>query len=128
MAQTQKARIVASLSGGYERLKELVRADAKAPDVAELLANLTSKALDFLSSCKQIPLVSKVHGKTYFAFTMKRSGKLSRAVNAELFNPNTRRQLSYLVDGTLNNLAVIDRSRPISFLTLALGDRSFTYR
>ena len=119
MAQIQKARIVASLFGGYERLKELVRADAKAPDVAELLADLTSKALDFLSSCKQIPLVSKVHGKTYFSFTMKRSGKLSRAVNAELFNPNTRRQLSYLVDGTLNNLAVPDRSRLLYTIALA---------
>lgn len=111
MARTQKAQIVASLSAGYERLKELVRADAKAPDVAELLAALTSKALDFLSSCKQIPLVSKVHGKTYFSFTAKRGGKLSRAVNQELFDPNVRRQLSHLVQGTLIKLAPPDRSR-----------------
>ena len=119
MARSPATQIASALFEGYERLKELVRRDAKDPAVAVLLAGLTSKALQFLAGCQRVPLVSKVHGKTYFSFTMKRSGKLSRAVNAELFNPNTRRQLSYLVDGTLNNLAVIDRSRLLYTIALA---------
>jgi hypothetical protein len=111
MAQSQAAQIASTLFEGYEHLKELVRRDAKNRAVAELLADLTTKALQFLSGCQRVPLVSKVHGKTYFSFTIKRSGKLSRAVNEELFNPNIRRQLSHLADGTLINLAPSDRSR-----------------
>lgn len=119
MARTQKARIVATLSEGYERLKELARADAKAPDVAELLADLTSKALDFLSSCERVPLVSKVHGKRYFSFAIKRNGKLSRAVNEELFNPNIRPQLTHLVQGALIDLAPAGRSRLLYTIAIA---------
>jgi len=58
-----------------------------------------------------VPLVSKVHGKTYFSFTTKRGGTLSRAVNAALFDSNIRRQLSHFVDGTFNKLPLADRSR-----------------
>lgn len=119
MARLRKDRTIASLSEGYERLKELVRADAKASDVAELLADLTSKALRFLSSCKQTPLVSKVHGKRYFSFTIKGTDKLSRAVNKELFHPNIRGQLSHLVEGTLINLASADRSRLLYTIAIA---------
>lgn len=119
MARSRTVRIVSNLSEGYERLKELVRSDAKAPNVAKLLTDLTSDALHFLSSCKQVPLASKVHGKRYFSFTVKGSDKLSRAVNEELFNPNIRRQLNHLVEGALIKLAPADRSRLLYTIAIA---------
>lgn len=111
MVRSQAAQIASTLVEGYERLKQLVRRDAKDPAVAKLLADLASKALQFLAGCQRVPLVSKVHGKTYFSFTTKRGGTLSRAVNAALFDSNIRRQLSHFVDGTFNKLPLADRSR-----------------
>jgi len=119
MARPSGARIAAGLSEGYERLKKALREDAKTPAVAELIADFTSKALDFLADCNQIPLVSKVRGKTYFSFTQRRSEILSRAVNAQLFNPNARQQLRHLTEGTLANLEATDRSRLLYTIAIA---------
>lgn len=119
MARSSAARIAGALSEGYERLKKVVRHDAKDAAVAELIADFTSKALDFLADCNQIPLISKVRGKTYFSFTQRRSGNLSRAVNAQLFNPNARQQLRHLTEGTLANLEATDRSRLLYTVAIA---------
>ena len=115
-----KNRILASLSKDYEQLKELVHRDAKADDVATLIAKLTTKALDFLfSNCKQIPLISKVPGKNYFSFSLRGGGKFSRAVNLELFDPRVRNKLNCFVDGSLTKLPLPDRTRLLYTIAMA---------
>ena len=115
-----KNRILASLSKDYEQLKELVHRDAKADDVATLIAELTTKALDFLlSNCKQIPLISKVPGKNYFSFSLRGGGKFSRAVNLELFDPRVRNKLNCFVDGSLTKLPLPDRTRLLYTIAMA---------
>ena len=115
----RRSRVLSSLSIDYEKLKEMVRYDAKATDVGRHFIQLTAKALDFLSaSSTQIALVSKVPGKKYFSFSIDKGKKLSRAVNQALFDPRLKHRLNYLEEG-LAELPVPERARFLYTVAMA---------
>lgn len=101
------------LSTRYKTLKEETARDARSAEVSELIAKFTSAALDFLSSCQRVPLISKVPEKTYFSFAKAgRKPKLSRAVNESLFDADSaKRHLDNLLQGTLNTIQLQERTR-----------------
>lgn len=104
--------ILQELTASYKTLKKETARDAKSTQVAELIAKFTTSALDFLSSCKKIPLVSKVPGKTYFSFAKSgKKPKLSRAVNKSLFDPSSSKYLKDFMNGTLNKIPLPERTR-----------------
>jgi hypothetical protein len=61
--------VLQRLTDSYGLLEKETARDAKSPKVAGLIGKLTTDALDFLSSCRQVPLVSRVPNKSYFAFS-----------------------------------------------------------
>jgi len=104
--------ILKALSASYSTLKLTTAKDAKSAQVAELIASFTSAAVDFLSTCPRVPLVSKVPQKTYFSFAKPgKKGKLSRAVNDGLFDPSSAQYLDHLIHGTLNRIPLPERAR-----------------
>ncbi len=104
--------ILKELTAGYKTLKKQTAKDAKSAQVAKLIAHFSSSALDFLSSCQRVPLISKVPGKTYFSFARAgKKPKLSRAVNVSLFDPSSAKHLNHLISGTLNNIPLSERTR-----------------
>jgi hypothetical protein len=112
--------ILQGLNEGYRALKKEASKDAKSPDVATLIGRFAGAALAFLSSCTQVPLISKVPGKSYFSFSSTgESTKLSRAVNESLFNFECSKQLNHLSTGTLADMPIAER---IGFLyTIAIS-------
>jgi hypothetical protein len=105
--------ILEALSTRYKTLKKQTALDAKSPEVAEMIAQFTSAALDFLSSCQRVPLVSRVPEKTYFSFAKAgKKPKLSRAVNDNLFDADSaKRNLDNLLEGTLDRIQLLERTR-----------------
>jgi hypothetical protein len=104
--------ILEVLSTRYKTLKARTARDARSPEVAELIAQFTSAALDFLSSCQRLRLISKVPEKSYFSFAkVGRKPKLSRAVNESLFDADSaKRYLDNLLQGTLSKIQSQERT------------------
>ncbi|MBI5242581.1 MAG: hypothetical protein HY922_02715 [Elusimicrobia bacterium] len=106
------AVVTKKLSEIYELLKDQAAHDAKAAEVGNLLIRLAQTSLDFLSRCTQDSLISRVPGKAYFSFvTHGRGGKMSRAVNRELFDHNCLNKLRHVADGTLARMPPVERGR-----------------
>lgn len=70
----------------YDHLKANSLKHAYSPEMTALFGELYSGCLNFLNSLNRQDLISKVDGKTYFAF--KNGNKLSRAINADLYKPS----------------------------------------
>ncbi len=110
---TRPGPILEALSVRYKTLKKKTATDAKSVEVAELIVNCSSAALEFLSSCKRAALISRVPGKSYFSFVSGgKNPKLSRAVNQSLFDADCARlYLGDLVHGSLTSIPVPERAR-----------------
>ena len=67
----------------YEALKEQGKTAIGAAANGDLIGELFARSQDLLAPLDHVPLVSRVDGKTYFAF--RHAKKMSRAVNAGLF-------------------------------------------
>lgn len=75
------------LTQAYENISTAARADLKGTVTSARLLALVETSLNFLNSeCTKVPLVSKVAGKSYFAYAKKTSpGDVSRPANTALF-------------------------------------------
>jgi len=104
--------VLRGLTEGYEVLKKKAAQDVKSDEVAGLIVQLTTGALDFLSSCTEVALVSKVPDKRYFSFAMSgKKQKLSRAVNQSLFDRRCAEQMNHFINGALTKLSLTQRTR-----------------
>ncbi|MFY9234852.1 MAG: hypothetical protein WAO58_10395 [Fimbriimonadaceae bacterium] len=103
----------AELKKEYDELKKLASNDMKSPVVAQKLSTMGRRVISFLANdCHRIELKSLVPGKQYFAFSKTRAGKkLSRSVNAYLFDPDASENMAKLEDGTLERLSADVRSK-----------------
>src|SRR3989338_4950361 len=102
--------ILDNLAKKYELLKKQTSHNALGADTAEALIDVVQYSLKFLSQCNQIPLNSSVPGKDYFAFAAKKKGgKISRAVNKNLFAPDTAKKLEKVLSKTLSDLPLAER-------------------
>lgn len=91
----------------YRALQRAQAADLKAPAVSGLLGDLLTESVKATASYKRVPLTTVIPGKTYFAFENKR-GKISRAVNADLYRPKLadwRRVTAALSSGNFKGLS-----------------------
>lgn len=106
------SKFLVSLSNDYVVLKSLAARDAGGQEVGKLIKHITETSQDFIgSSCIKVPLISKVPGKRYFAFSVRKGEqKLSRAINEDLFDP-TSKHMEYFHAGRLKELSEYDRSR-----------------
>jgi len=67
----------------YDDLKKAVKNNLYSDEVTKILGMIFLECLSNLSNLKREPLISKVEGKTYFAFDNGK--KISRAINKDLF-------------------------------------------
>lgn len=97
----------------YDKLKKLAAAGILRSELAEHLARIAELSILYLTDLGYaVPLHSQVPNKEYFAFSLSEDGaKLSRAVNRELFDPESIAMLPYLVAGTLEEIEPSTRSR-----------------
>lgn len=119
MSQTQTFKNI--LNQKYTVLKGRVATAPASREVAELFIEMSSFALKFLSKeCRRVDLISKVPGKTYFAFC-RVGGKAipSRPANVRLFDPNVAEEYGYFLDGTLNRLSLERREQLLYTLVMS---------
>ena len=83
----------------YDAFRAEVRRGCYSPSVSDLIGELLTDSAKVLADCDRTEVVSKVGGKDYFAF--QRQGRLSRAINQQLFCPDAGRwmQLRELMEG-----------------------------
>lgn len=104
--------ILFNLSKKYELLKKQTSLNALGLDTAEALIDIVLHSLKFLSQCNQIPLTSIVPEKDYFSFAVdRRSGKISRAVNKDLFTFDIVNKLKRTLSGNVADLSFAQRER-----------------
>jgi len=105
--------VLVSLSKNYELLKKQSAINDAAPATAKALIQLTHASLKFLvSQCNRIPLRSCVPGKSYFSFSQKgKPGKISRAVNKDLFIADAIKKLEKAFGNNLSALPFGERGR-----------------
>lgn len=103
----------AELKQEHDELKKLAVADGKGEAVASKLAEIAKLTVGFLSKeCHRIDLKSLVTSKQYFAFSQTKSGKkLTRSINAYLFDAVSLKNLNHLENGTLDKLPKDARSK-----------------
>jgi hypothetical protein len=65
-------------------MKAEVKATRFGPEMLEIIEGCYYSCIEFLDSFEKVDLISKVEGKSYFAFTNGK--KLSRAINTGLYN------------------------------------------
>ena len=113
--------VLVNLSRGYELIKKKTSQDAQSAEVSQLIIDLTQASLSFLSSsCTQVPLISKVPGKQYFSFALrKKTTKISRPVNRQLFDLGFRSRLENFKKDALVKLSLSDRA--VFLYTVAMG-------
>lgn len=70
----------------YDRLKESGKQSPYSEEMTELLGVLYKQCSELLEQKEKLQLISKVQGKEYFAFSNGK--KLSRAINASLYDPS----------------------------------------
>jgi hypothetical protein len=70
----------------YGRLRKAQASDLRAPAVSKLLEEILRECRQAIKRYKRVPLSTPIPGKRYFAFEGSR-GKISRAVNTDLFHP-----------------------------------------
>jgi hypothetical protein len=70
----------------YRRLQKAQASDLRAASVSRLLGELLAECVSVTQHYKRVPLSTSIPGKTYFAFEGS-GGKISRAVNADLYRP-----------------------------------------
>jgi hypothetical protein len=76
-----------ALAAAYETAIRSAKKDLKGDQTTSALVQLVRSCLEYLeSACRRRPLTSRVPNKEYFAFEAKDSGRLSRPVNAALFD------------------------------------------
>lgn len=80
-------RLAGPLRDPYTALKSASKLDMAGAATSARLLDLVRVSLDFLNAdCVTVDLVSRVAGKTYFAYALKSSPKLlSRPINKDLF-------------------------------------------
>jgi hypothetical protein len=89
----------------YELLVGHASSDMKGVKVDTDLHGVIELSLELLQTCVRIPLTSIVRSKTYLALQLKDAAKMSRPINAELFDINlTLSNLERVVTGDLLNL------------------------
>ncbi len=103
----------AELKHEYDELKKLAANDAKNEAVASKLCQIAKQTVEFLATdSHRIDLKSLVPGKQYFAFSQTKTGKkLSRSINAYLFDLDSLKHLSHLRNATLDKLPTDARSK-----------------
>jgi len=107
------SRILSSLQARYESLKVTVSNDAKSPQAAKFLIELTDMSLKFLEKTSvRVPLISLVPNKSYFSFSLK-SGKqkTARAINEALFDFKVRDRLNHILNNSLVTLPQEERKK-----------------
>lgn len=93
------------LASQYGGLKSAATLGLNSEAVARQLVSLARSTSSFLRQQEEVTLTSKVPGKQYFAFSADESGsKLSRAVNAYLFDFDAIDLMELLVSGNLTEL------------------------
>lgn len=105
--------ILDNLSKNYELLKKQAAINAIAPETAKALIKLTHASLKFLvTQCTRLPLRSRVPEKDYFSFSQKgKPGKISRAVNKDLFDTEAVKKLEKAFSNNLTALPFGERER-----------------
>lgn len=78
--------VKATILGKYEDLKKQVKNGLYRPQVTQIISDLYSESLSYLTPISKEQLISKVGGKQYFAFSNER--KISRAINSGLYAPD----------------------------------------
>jgi hypothetical protein len=96
--------VLADLREAYGAAKVCTSRDCKSDETSQSLLRLVKQSLDFLlTGCNREPLVSRVSGKEYFAFSRKGSpAVISRPANAALFEldlPSLERRWSQWASG-----------------------------
>lgn len=113
-----------SIKVEYEALKKLAKRDLKAQAVADHLAAMATQSVNLLTDtkqCKTVALTSKVHDKTYFAFAEASSGaKLSRSVNADLFDPDALAHINFFRAGKLAEVETATRAKLLYTMALSV--------
>jgi len=109
-----------SVLKSYDSLKKAVK-DGLYNDInTEILGEIYSECIRLLDSIKREPLISKVEGKSYFAFD---NGKnISRAINKDLFEPDYSmwQLLSIsMKNGDIRNIIQEDLSRIIYTMAIS---------
>jgi hypothetical protein len=97
-----------AIAAAYEAVVRCARKDVKGDQTAGALLQLARSCLEYLgSACGRRSLTSRVPNKEYFAFEAKGSGRLSRPVNAALFDASSA------AEGAPNVLAArVEDGRP----------------
>ena len=102
------------MKSAYEALKKVVNRSGFGPECHVLIKKLVKASAEELSRCKRLHLVSKVAGKSYFAF--ERSKRRSRPVNAELFDARSTKALEMfqgILEGNRREFASVEITRSI---------------
>lgn len=106
----------------YRQIQKAQATDLKALGVGELLGELYAECIAVTGGYRRVPLATAIPGKTYFAFE-NRTGKISRAVNSDLYKPDleawdrffTALRAQELSDLTDSSITQVVYSAAISF-------------
>ena len=79
-----------ALDEKYEAMKAAVKAGHYTPTLTTIFGDIFETSIQALKTFKKVPLTSKVSGKTYVAYEND-AKKISRAINAGLFDPTYAR-------------------------------------
>ena len=107
-----RGRMVERILDLYRRISASTKRDSGSAGITELLEELSTICLERLSRYERFRLLSKVSGKTYFAF--KDGKSLSRPVNDALLLDDqsvTRRFLSAVASGDFTGLCSEDATK-----------------